>query len=284
MAGALAIVVGFAEFHFGRLILTDKRIIVLRGVFFRRASTLPLSSMADVTCVQSPLGSLLGYGSLVITGAGRRSGMRTLADLPDPTELYLRIIEEVYEPAAVEARQARELGQPGDFSLGSPALPVEARIDRNDLRDAVREILHGKPLVNFSGWLSVAVHGDGASVDPGEKRNIRIDPARGFQVAVTISPTPRSPIAEKVSVTDGETQPRVQFDLEIDSDHPTWRQSGRTVVIEHGGTRRVEFSIGPLSSPFQPPPWLWVRISQQRRTLQSIELAARYTTEREVDG
>jgi hypothetical protein len=54
--------------------------------------------------MQSPIGRALNYGTFRIAGAGRRSGLRTVVDLPNPNELYLRIIEEIYEPAAVEAR------------------------------------------------------------------------------------------------------------------------------------------------------------------------------------
>lgn len=65
---------------------------------------LPLLRVADMSYFQSPLGRVLGFGALRLESAGRRSPLRRIADLPSPNELYLRIIEELYEPGAVEAR------------------------------------------------------------------------------------------------------------------------------------------------------------------------------------
>lgn len=58
---------------------------------------------------QSPLGRALNYGTFIIESAGQDQALREVAHLPNPNELYLRVVEEMYEPEAVEARM-----QPGD--------------------------------------------------------------------------------------------------------------------------------------------------------------------------
>ena len=53
---------------------------------------------------QSPLGRALNYGTFVLESAGQEQALREVKHLPNPNELYLRVVEEMYEPQAVEAR------------------------------------------------------------------------------------------------------------------------------------------------------------------------------------
>ena len=64
----------------------------------------------DVDLVQSPLGRMLNYGTFELESAGQEQALRKINNLPNPNELYLRVVEEMYEPQAVEAR----LGKDGD--------------------------------------------------------------------------------------------------------------------------------------------------------------------------
>jgi hypothetical protein len=59
---------------------------------------------------QTPLGRMLNYGTFVLESAGQDQALREVPYLPNPNELYLRVVEEMYEPAAVEAR----IGAGGD--------------------------------------------------------------------------------------------------------------------------------------------------------------------------
>jgi hypothetical protein len=85
-----------------RTVLTNKRIIVVRGLLWRRTTTIPLLLAANTHSSQPPLGMLLGYGSLSFGQTWWCS--RRIRRLPNFNEIYLRIMEETYEPAAVEAR------------------------------------------------------------------------------------------------------------------------------------------------------------------------------------
>ena len=44
----------------------------------------------------------------VLTADGLEQALREIKNLPNPNELYLRVVEEMYEPQAVEARLGKE--------------------------------------------------------------------------------------------------------------------------------------------------------------------------------
>jgi len=96
-----------ADWYYDRFILTNKRIMVVNGLVARTVGMMPLVRVTDMKYTQSPLGRLFNYGTFVVESAGLDQALRTVKTLPNPNELYLRIVEEMYEPEAVEARIAR---------------------------------------------------------------------------------------------------------------------------------------------------------------------------------
>jgi membrane protein YdbS with pleckstrin-like domain len=96
-----------ADWWFDRFILTNKRVMVVSGIFTRNVAMMPLLRVTDMKYVQSPLGRLLSYGNFELESAGQDQALRNIKNLPNPNELYLRIVEEMYEPEAVEARLGR---------------------------------------------------------------------------------------------------------------------------------------------------------------------------------
>jgi membrane protein YdbS with pleckstrin-like domain len=108
-----AIVMGWvawsvADWYYDRFILTNKRVMVVRGLVTRNVAMMPLLRVTDMKYEQSPLGRMLNFGTFVLESAGQEQALRTVKHLPNPNELYLRVVEEMYEPAAVEARLGRE--------------------------------------------------------------------------------------------------------------------------------------------------------------------------------
>jgi membrane protein YdbS with pleckstrin-like domain len=95
-----------ADWYFDRFILTNKRIMVINGIITRKVAMMPLLRVTDMKYEQSPLGRMLNYGSFVMESAGQDQALRDVKHLPDPNELYLQICEEMYEPEAVDARDA----------------------------------------------------------------------------------------------------------------------------------------------------------------------------------
>jgi membrane protein YdbS with pleckstrin-like domain len=97
-----------ADWYFDRFILTNKRVMVVNGIVTRKVAMMPLLRVTDMKYEQSPLGRALSYGTFVLESAGQEQALRTVNHLPNPNELYLRVVEEMYEPQAVEARLGKE--------------------------------------------------------------------------------------------------------------------------------------------------------------------------------
>jgi membrane protein YdbS with pleckstrin-like domain len=96
-----------ADWYFDRFILTNKRVMVVNGIITRKVAMMPLLRVTDMKYEQSPLGRMLNYGTFVLESAGQEQALREIKHLPQPNELYLRVVEEMYEPQAVEARLGR---------------------------------------------------------------------------------------------------------------------------------------------------------------------------------
>jgi membrane protein YdbS with pleckstrin-like domain len=99
-----------ADWYYDRFILTNKRVMVVNGIVTRKVAMMPLLRVTDMKYEQSALGRMLSYGTFVLESAGQEQALREVKHLPNPNELYLRVVEEMYEPQAVEAR----LGKDGD--------------------------------------------------------------------------------------------------------------------------------------------------------------------------
>ena len=97
-----------ADWYFDRFILTNKRVMVVNGIITRQVAMMPLLRVTDMKYEQSPLGRTLNYGTFVLESAGQDQALREIKYLPNPNELYLRVVEEMYEPQAVEARLGKE--------------------------------------------------------------------------------------------------------------------------------------------------------------------------------
>jgi len=104
-AATLAVIAyQFGGWWFDRFVITNKRVMMTRGILWRRVRMVPLLRVVDIQYNQSVMGRLLSYGSFTSSDRTTRRTISQLRDLPNPNELYLRLIEEMYEPAAVEAR------------------------------------------------------------------------------------------------------------------------------------------------------------------------------------
>jgi membrane protein YdbS with pleckstrin-like domain len=96
------------DWYFDRFILTNKRVMVVNGIVTRRVAMMPLLRVTDMKYEQSALGRMLSYGTFVLESAGQDQALREVKHLPNPNELYLRVVEEMYEPQAVEARLGKD--------------------------------------------------------------------------------------------------------------------------------------------------------------------------------
>jgi membrane protein YdbS with pleckstrin-like domain len=107
-----------ADWYNDRFVLTNKRLMVINGLITRTVGMMPLVRVTDMKYQQSPLGRMLNYGTFVVESAGQDQALREVKPLPNPNELYLRIVEEMYEPEAVEARLSSRSAEEEEASTG----------------------------------------------------------------------------------------------------------------------------------------------------------------------
>ncbi|WP_162907877.1 tetratricopeptide repeat protein [Allorhizocola rhizosphaerae] len=140
------------------------------------------------------------------------------------------------------------------------------------IRNGVQEAIQGPPRVNFNGWIGVDVRNADGSIPVSASRTFRAG-FGPFNLVVAVGVQPSLPLTEPLVVTGGVDRRRVQFEIEVDSDQPTFRRSATPVTITTAeGSKEISFRYETVSRWFANPPWLWVRVSQAGRTLQSIEL------------
>jgi uncharacterized membrane protein YdbT with pleckstrin-like domain len=60
----------WATYHFSSLTIKRKQVILRTGILVRKTTDIPINKIESIDIRQSVLGSLLGFGSLVITGTG----------------------------------------------------------------------------------------------------------------------------------------------------------------------------------------------------------------------
>jgi hypothetical protein len=75
-----------------RLVVTDRRLILLAGGLSRRMAALPLESIECIEVRCPGAGRMLHYGSLVVTSGDRRGPLFGLRRLPDPDLLMALVL------------------------------------------------------------------------------------------------------------------------------------------------------------------------------------------------
>ena len=72
-------------------VVTNERMLFIRGLFFRTVTAMPLDKAMSLKLRRTILGRLLGYGSLIVVSPDRRRAVRKVRYLPYPEQLYLEI-------------------------------------------------------------------------------------------------------------------------------------------------------------------------------------------------
>ena len=112
------------DWYVERLIVTDKRVLLITGLVARRVAIMPLVKVTDLTYKRSATGIILGYGEFVFESAGQDQALSHINFIPNPEKLYMQISELLF---------GGDKGAPG--ALGSPAeLQAELAAGRRALR------------------------------------------------------------------------------------------------------------------------------------------------------
>jgi membrane protein YdbS with pleckstrin-like domain len=83
-ATALVFVPCMMQYSHSRFVVTDKRVILEHGVFWRSSIEFPLAELESVAAEQGAVGGLLGSGSLVVRRTGGKP--RTFRNVRNPAE------------------------------------------------------------------------------------------------------------------------------------------------------------------------------------------------------
>jgi membrane protein YdbS with pleckstrin-like domain len=83
------------EERYTSYIVTDSRIMRLRGILSRRAHSIPWVRVTDLTYRQTGWGRLFGYATLRIESANEESGLRDLEGVSDPLLFSKHVVDMV---------------------------------------------------------------------------------------------------------------------------------------------------------------------------------------------
>lgn len=72
-------------------VVTNERMLLIRGSLFRTVAMMPLDKATGLTLQRTVLGRLLGYGSLSVVSPDQRRAFRKVRYLPYPEQLYLEV-------------------------------------------------------------------------------------------------------------------------------------------------------------------------------------------------
>lgn len=64
------ILITWVTYHFSSITIKRKQVILRTGIIVRQTVDIPLNKIETIDIRQSILGSILGYGTLIITGTG----------------------------------------------------------------------------------------------------------------------------------------------------------------------------------------------------------------------
>ena len=82
--------------------VTDKRVLLVSGVFIRKVAIMPLIKVTDLTYKRDLLGRILGYGTFIIESAGQDQALSRIDFVNHPDEWYRRISAELFGRTIVD--------------------------------------------------------------------------------------------------------------------------------------------------------------------------------------
>jgi hypothetical protein len=80
-----------ADWYNETLVVTDKRLLLLTGIFYRNVAIMPLVKVTDLTYHRSASGMTFGYGKFIVESAGQDQALSTIDYVPHPDRLYQQI-------------------------------------------------------------------------------------------------------------------------------------------------------------------------------------------------
>jgi hypothetical protein len=257
-----------------------------------RATPSPYGIPLTLATIKIPTGAILAVGGLLllrggfVPGVGEFSSTSEVLGAAGVLGYLQRLVTRPIETQAGEVEKTVAGGPhrqtpAGAFDTALPealSLSVVRAADEvlpTAIRSSLREAVLGPPLANFTGMLDIQTSiGQKAPTRLPESRVVVAPPGSALSLFVTIrrgaNPGPRIPL----KITGGEEVSTVEFVVTVDTDFDVPLSESETISLEPDTKeRRSTFRI-PVPESYDEA-WLWVRVTQRRRILQSVELQLR---------
>lgn len=113
-ATALAFRAFWTVYERGRdwFVVTDKRLLMIKGWYTRDVPMMPLVKVTDMSYKRSLPGRIFGYGRFVMESAGQDQAMREIEWVPNPDHTYRVIISVIFGVGGGETPAADEVDPP----------------------------------------------------------------------------------------------------------------------------------------------------------------------------
>ena len=105
----------FLEWRTERLVVTDRRLLMVNGLISRRLAVMPLRKVTDMTFTQPLMGRIFdryGWGTFVFESAGQDQAFHTIPYLPTPDALYQTLTNEIFGENGIYGRKRPPPGAP----------------------------------------------------------------------------------------------------------------------------------------------------------------------------
>lgn len=79
-----------------RIVVTDKRVMLSRGIITHNLGMMPLGKVTDLTFQRTLGGRILGYGTIIVESAGQNQAFERIKYVPRPEEVYEAVSELVF--------------------------------------------------------------------------------------------------------------------------------------------------------------------------------------------
>lgn len=141
----------------------------------------------------------------------------------------------------------------------------------------LRGQIQGPRLVSFNGFVAVEIRDGGTGPLPtDEEGRVPVAPHESHELVVMIGRgEPRGQHSAALWIRGGENASVVPFVIELESNAPQLCVTEHPLPVRQDGPREVaRFAIEPGVVARDGTTWVWVRVMQQGRTIQNLEINA----------
>ncbi len=119
-----------ADWWVEKFIVTDKRVLLVTGIAYKRVAIMPLIKVTDLTFKRSATGLLFGYGEFVFESAGQDQALSNIEFIPKPDKLYAEMSELLFGGEKGVPALPSPAEREAELRLGERALDRRRRLFR----------------------------------------------------------------------------------------------------------------------------------------------------------